>query len=282
MTIAADSPAIACAARRDYLPHTETMLSSLFANSGFAGARVHLLVGRDVRRSELEELARFAGAHGHEFEAHVVGDTRLAGLPTTGPLPTVHWYRVLLPDLLPDEQRVLYLDSDLLVLDSLEELWETPAGDHALAAVTNCFPDAEAGRRYCAGLGLESSAYFNSGVMLLNLETLRESQSVERIVRFARAHPELILPEQDAANAVLGEMRKPLSPRWNLMTGLLSGEDLADAYPGFDLEAARLRPAIRHFEGALNKPWNERAPQHERDLWQSYCRDGRSVAGRPS
>lgn len=129
---------------------------------------------------------------------------------------------------------------------------------YALAAATNAFPDPESGAAYCRGLGIEPSAYFNSGVMLLDLEELRAIRSFERIAEFARAHGDrLILPEQDATVAVLGDLRLPLGGRWNTM--------VADG-----AEGASGKPAILHFEGSRNKPWQDHAPPEVRRRWAGY------------
>ena len=49
------------------------------------------------------------------------------------------WYRIFLPELLPDVDRVLYLDADTIAVDSLAPLWEIDLDDSYLGAVTNVF-----------------------------------------------------------------------------------------------------------------------------------------------
>jgi hypothetical protein len=85
---------VACSARRDYLPHTATMIASLTANAGL-GLRVHLLLGADVSEAEAEAVGRMAAERGAELVVHRIGDARLEELKTTTTLPTAHWYRVL-------------------------------------------------------------------------------------------------------------------------------------------------------------------------------------------
>ncbi|HKJ36334.1 MAG TPA: glycosyltransferase family 8 protein [Solirubrobacterales bacterium] len=248
---------VACACRRDYLPHTATMLASLLANAG-GPVRVHHLSGPDLPDTEVEALTRFVAADGGELIPHRVDESRLEDFGTTSTLPLAHWYRTLLPVLLPELSRVIYLDSDLLVLGPLTELWKLDLAGNALAAVTNRFPDPASGAEYCAALGVDPDAYFNSGVMVLDLDAMREADSFERIREFARRlGGRLILPEQDAMCAVLGDRRLPLEERWNAMVG-------ADPAGGGGT------PVIRHFEGSRNKPWLDDAPIEDRLLWDSY------------
>ena len=261
---------IACSARRDYLPHTATMIASLLANAGVA-LRVNLLVGDDVGEAEAEAVATMVAGEGQELRVHRVEPDRLEGLKTTGTFPTAHWYRVLLPELL-DAPRALYLDGDVIVLDSLQPLAELDLGDSWLAAVTNPFPDNESAARLCAGLGVEPARYFNSGVMVLDLAALRDHDAPSRVIAYAAANAErLFLPEQDAMNAVLADRRLPLAPRWNAMIGV---ERLAWSEELFGPEAVRAaleHPAIRHFEGSgANKPWHPQAEAANRRLYETY------------
>lgn len=258
---------VACAARLDYLPHAATMLASLFANAG-APVRAHLLVGPDIPREDLARVERFASEAGGELVVHRVDEGRFEGFGTTSTLPLAHWYRTLLPVLLTEQPRVLYLDSDLLVLEPLVRLWRLELGESWLAAVTNPFPDPDSGAAYCRALGIDPGGYFNSGVMLLDLDALRAARSFERVREFALAHGDkLILPEQDAFNAVAGPRRLPLDRRWNMLVGF-------DRHPASAAEEAGAAPgpgvAIRHFEGSRNKPWQPGAPEEIGRLWDVY------------
>lgn len=261
---------LACAARRDYLPHAATMIASALANGG-GPLRVHLLVGDDVEREATSALAEMVDEAGGELRVLEVDAGPFAGLKTTTVFPTAHWYRVLLPELL-SVPRVLYLDCDTLVLDSLEPLWQTALGDSPLAAVTNLFPDRDGERKLLGALGVEPGGYFNSGVMLLDLEILRREGVPRQVLEFARASADrLFLPEQDAMNALLWRRRLPLAPRWNAMIGLSRLPWATEVFAPEELDAARGEPAIRHFEGSgPNKPWHSAAPTDARRLYLDF------------
>lgn len=273
MSLAARALEVACAARRDYLPHTATMIASLLANSG--AARIHLLVGDDVEAADGDAIEAMAERGGGEVEVHRLDGAALglAGLKSTGTLPMSHWYRVLLPHLL-DGERVLYLDGDLIVLEPLAELFATDLDGNLIAAVTNPFPDNMTAEGLCRALGVEARDYFNSGVMVLDLAALRDGDFPRRVLEFARTNAEvLFLPEQDAMNAVLADRRLPLHPRWNSMHGLRRHRWSASLFGADELADAIERPAIRHFEGTgPNKPWHPDAAAEDRALYESYRR----------
>jgi lipopolysaccharide biosynthesis glycosyltransferase len=202
-----------------------------------------------------------------------VADERVRGLGTSEGVTQAMWYRIYLPELLPDTERVLYLDGDTLALDSLAPLWETHMGDHLVAAVTNVFVRDPVVRALPAELGLgRLDAYFNSGVLLLNLEEMRVDGTTAKLRDFALSR-RLMFPDQDALNAVMGARRLPLHPRWNCMNSIMTFPWADEVFPAREVEEARRRPGIRHFEGgSINKPWHLGCEYPQRDLYFEHRR----------
>lgn len=263
---------LACAARRDYVPHCAAMLHSVLSVAE-RGVRVHFLHGPDLRRSDASRLERMVRQHGGEIGFDAVEPRRVAGLRTLEWLPASHWYRIFLPELLPGVERLLYLDADAIAVDSLEELWRTELSEHPLAAVTNVFQADHAGHAERLGLR-DPSAYFNTGVLLVDLGRWRREGLTAELLDYARSNAaRLGFPEQDAINAVLGERRLRLHPRWNLMNGILLFPWAADALGAAAVREAIERPAIRHFEGpSANKPWHLLCERADRELYMSHRR----------
>jgi lipopolysaccharide biosynthesis glycosyltransferase len=146
--------------------------------------------------------------------------------------------------------RVLYLDSDLIVVDSLDPLWETPLQGRMLGAVS--IP----GSTRCATLGMaEEFGYFNSGVLLIDLAKWRRTKALDQLLEYIQAnHSRLIDPDQDALNAVLGADRLPLPYEWNVISCFyFPYHDLH--MQAADVRRVRERAKIIHFNGA-SKPWS--------------------------
>ncbi len=264
---------VACVAEGEYVRHAAAMLHSVLAHSRGESVHVHWLHGSDLRGRDRAALERWLAAQGAAATFHPVPDERVAGLPTEGFTGRATWYRILLPELLPEVDRVLFLDADVVVCAALAELWETDLGGAYLGAVTNVLPPEYADRP--AALGLASpELYFNAGVLLMDLALMRRDDCTARLHRFGVEHAsELVLRDQDALNAVLAHRRAPLNPRWNVMN--VFWWPLAETV--FDpavLERARARPAIRHFEGPdENKPWHPRCPWDGRELYLAHRRE---------
>lgn len=245
---------IACAANEAYVPHCAAMLHSALTVHDRGTIRVHFMPAPDVLDTTIDRLRAMTQAHGGSLVVHGGLHDEVADLPVMDRIPTVMWYRVFLPRLLPTTSRVLYLDCDTLVVDDLSALWEIDLEDSYLGAVDNAFePGVE---RHAADLGLASAAeYFNSGVLLLNLDLMRADGATEAILDCARTRS-LVWPDQDALNLVLGQKRVRLEPRWNCMNVLFYG-NIPSSYDQDAARAAAACPAILHFEGPqMAKPWH--------------------------
>lgn len=261
---------VACATEGSYVPHSAAMLHSVLSYTGASRVTVHYLHDPGLSRASLTRLARLVEGLGGKIDFLPVPEERLAGLPTKGFTLKATWYRIFLPDLLPNIGRILYLDGDLLALESLEKLWRTDLDGHTAAAVVNVLPRHYAERLLDAGL--DPSRYFNAGVMLMNLEAMRSEGSSAALLRYGHERADrLVLRDQDALNAVLGPSCLSLHPRWNCMNALWAYPWAKEVFGPERLAEARRDPAIRHFEGPFfNKPWHLTGDPEARAVYKAH------------
>jgi lipopolysaccharide biosynthesis glycosyltransferase len=159
-------------------------------------------------------------------------------------LPAATLFRCFLERYVPDEiGRLLYLDSDTLVLGSLRSLYETELGEHVAGVVHNCGPDEEIGT-HLVDLGVARDDYFNAGVMLVDLEKWR-SRGIERqlLATFQTDGRKLKYHDQCALNIVLHGGVVYLPRKYNYRPELLWRT------PDFEI------PVIIHY-AHIPKPWN--------------------------
>ncbi len=122
-------------------------------------------------------------------------------------LPT--YFRFKLPALLNSLSKVLYLDCDVIINDSLKGIFDTNIDNYAVAMVLDADSTKESKR-----LGLKK--YFNAGVMLLNLDFWREHNLELQLLDYAKKNKSKILwQDQDIVNSVLFENIKELPNIWN-------------------------------------------------------------------
>jgi lipopolysaccharide biosynthesis glycosyltransferase len=265
---------VALAADDAYLPHCAAVLSSLRAHDHGAPVHAHVLHPSAPDAGAVGRLASMADGRALTVTAHPIDPARVAGLPAWGRLPVTMWYRILLPELLPDVDRVLYLDADVLVVDSLAPLWATDLSGNWVAAVSNV-PERHM-LHHAAGLGLDGpAAYFNSGVLLLNLHAMRQDGRTDALRACAHERADRLLwPDQDALNLVLGPRRRTLHPRWNVMNSIRRFPWAGDVLGQTAAREAIERPGIVHFEGPReNKPWHVLCDHPDRDRYAAHRRD---------
>lgn len=162
--------------------------------------------------------------------------------------------RLLLPELLPELDKILYLDCDIVVRQDLAKLWdETDLGDNYLAAVYEAAIEGQAER--FRALGCDPAKYFNSGFLLMNLAQMRDDKVSEKLLEACRV-PYLEFPDQDALNQVCQGRVLPLSPLYNSIRTFFIPQykpDFVRQY-GEGLWEQVQKEATIHYTGG--KPWN--------------------------
>jgi lipopolysaccharide biosynthesis glycosyltransferase len=149
--------------------------------------------------------------------------------------------------------RVLYLDSDIVVIGSIAPLWSTDLNGALLGAV-----DIPGSDRGVSHLGLRAKdGYFNSGVLLIDLQQWRDTEALETVLQYVEANPERMMRDvdQEALNACFHSRKKVLDHQWNAMWPFFlrrpTGLDLTTP----EIDRVRKEARIIHFNGSL-KPWS--------------------------
>jgi lipopolysaccharide biosynthesis glycosyltransferase len=163
-------------------------------------------------------------------------------------LPGEAGFLVLFPELLPELDRILFLDADLLVLDDVTPLWSIDLeGKSHAAAVDPAVQLCSAPRGVSDWRELRIPAdhpYLNAGVLLIDLDAWRRRGLTERILAYlSRRDHSTDFAHQGALNAVAWDDWLRLPRRWNAFGSLVRGADSRNG-----------TPAIVHFSGRM-KPW---------------------------
>ena len=159
------------------------------------------------------------------------------------------YYKIILPELLPNESKVLYLDSDILVVGDISELWSFDVSNWALAAAADVFFD-----RFVE-LGIPvNTKYFNSGIILMNLNYWRANDISRKVFDFININNDkLLYHDQDVLNALLYSQWLYLHPKYNSQSGFFY-----KIPPRFfsiqERDEAVKNPFIVHFN-SNPKPW---------------------------
>lgn len=252
-SLPADAVGIVASSDDNYAPHLTVLFHSLLANCS-APERVSLfcldggISGENKARMSRE--VQKLGATGVDFVTF--NSDRYDNLPTIKHITSSAYYRISIPEIFDDSvHKVLYLDCDMIVKGDIIELWETDISDFHVGAVENL-----SGHTY-KKLGIPQNEYFNSGMLLINLDLWRRDGIPEKVFEFKKENPDRISTnDQCALNGVLHDKWKHLHLKWNHQTGLYRPGEQTAAFPQSEIAEATLSPGIIHYIG-WDKPWRK-------------------------
>ena len=160
----------------------------------------------------------------------------------------------------------------------LSELYNTDISKYYVGAVKDGlmyqYPE------HIEEIGLkERNFYFNSGIMLLNLEKIRKENIIRKAIIYFNTHNE-IFGDQDVLNVVFGWKIKPISYRYNCNSTFFEerSANFLSAFWEEDIPNNHKdvydNAVILHFAG--HKPWTEYyTNQYLKSLWQKYATDAK-------
>jgi lipopolysaccharide biosynthesis glycosyltransferase len=227
------------------------------------------VVDGGISPANAANLRRVLRHRSNPVEVHLVAAdlARLGGLKVSGHLRLPTYFRLLVPEIVPEPyERAIYLDSDLLVRSDPAALWDAEMGESPALAVRECSNPTVSSRVGVLNyreLGLDPEApYINGGVLVMDLVRWRSERLAQAVLHHTVEYAEFVqFGDQDGLNAVLAGRWGLLDPRWNVPVYLTVDRifDLIEDSP-FKEELrlgrrALLREAhILHFIGA-RKPW---------------------------
>ena len=169
----------------------------------------------DLNSKKLRSVAERGGdkIQFHFFDSSIFGDLN----DTIGRYTIGTMFRIMLPEVLPNLERIIYLDADLFVNRDIRELWNIDISKFCLAAV----PDSPTVRNCAtpypvAYTQVERQQYFNAGVLYFNLTNMRKKGNTrELILTYLQENPKASLFDQDALNAIYTNDSLLLDASWN-------------------------------------------------------------------
>lgn len=154
------------------------------------------------------------GAVGGSLRLIKMDESQFADLTLSKWVTVQAWFRIKLPDLCKDLDKVLYLDCDTLIRGNLDELFSLDLTDKYLAGVKDVWGVS----KYVKRLGMKNCVYVNSGMLLFNCDYCRKEHFFDKVVDFAKNNAKIIeFCDQDSINKVVDEYKLVISPKYNLM-----------------------------------------------------------------
>lgn len=248
---------IVCAIDDNYVQHCCVMLTSFFENNKNGQHSIHLLTEglKDENKNRVEHVVEF---YQGTFFYYRIESNRLRDFPIkdTDHLSIATYYRLFITEILPSNLRtVLYLDCDIVINTSIQELWDLSLKEYAIAAVEElgCSqPDVFDRLEYDSQFG-----YFNAGVLLINLNYWRTHGLTKVFSDYIVRHPDkLMAHDQDVLNVILHKKCLHIPIKWNVEESFFHHSVIQRLKYNSSLLEALYNPAILHYTWKP-KPWED-------------------------
>jgi lipopolysaccharide biosynthesis glycosyltransferase len=262
---------IALAANDFYAPYLATTITSIVSNSSQDNNYDILIMQRDISDDNKRRLLNIVKNKNNcslRFIDVSAYSEKFSKLFTHMHFTIETWYRLVMPEILNNYDKVIYLDSDLVVDADIAKLFSADLKDNLLAATK----DADTAGLY-NGYDPERKEYmdnilkikkpyeyFQAGVIVFNLKQFRKEFNVADTLKYASSYKWKLL-DQDVLNNLTQGRVEFIDMSWNVMTDWASvrvkdiisraPKELSDAYM-----EARNKPNIIHYAGG-DKPWQK-------------------------
>jgi len=252
----------------NYILPLKVMLKSMFYNNKNENFTIYLMHS-SITDEEIKDLEEYIARDGHKLEVVYLDDEYFKDAPTLLHYTRAMYYRLLAFKFLPqDMDRILYLDPDTLVINPLRELYETDLTGYLYAAAYHDLIAVKEINRIRL-MPYEIDAYYNSGILLMNLDLQRQVIDEKEIFEFVeKNHRKLIMPDQDILNCLYSKQIKTLDEKlYNYDARYYRYYKFMD--DEWDMDRVIRATVIIHFCGK-KKPWTKDYSGRFHALYKHY------------
>lgn len=250
---------VVVASDRNYIGFVSVLFASILATKKEdERIRFHVLAN-DIPIDFLNPL--YAQMKNEELSIYPIENLKeKLGIQVPNTIAITSYARLFLAEILPSSiDRVLYLDCDIIINDSLGSLFSIDLTDYYVAGVLDTLPNNDS--KLKVGLS-DKDSYINAGMLLINLEKWRSDNVMTLFLDFLQKHNGCVHHhDQGIINGVL-KKKYILNPEFNLTSNYFTHKysylkKTNNPFYSFETIArAKANPIIIHFtEGFLDRPW---------------------------
>lgn len=251
---------------------------SLFENNKDCHELNVYLLGDGISKDNCTILTEIALEYNRKFILIDVSDLNVPKSLCSNRWPKSAFTRMFSGELMPkDVKKILYLDCDIIVKDSIKELLAFDTKEFAVCAVKDCVS-----KYYKNKIGIDNKdSYINAGVLLLDLEKMRELSISKMMDDFVSRYSSSInYADQDILNGIFSGKFGILPPQYDVMTltcvytyeQILQIRRPSHYYSKEEFEYSRKNPVIIHYTTCmLNiRPWCESSRHPYAEEFEKY------------
>lgn len=221
-----------------------------------------------------DEITEFCQKIGVNYHAVLVDPKIFEDAPVTDRYPETIYYRLLAHEYLPENMhRILYMDVDILILNTLKPLYKMEMSGSLYAAASHSALTNNMTEQFNKlRLGnYEAESYYNSGVLLMNLDAIRETVKADDIFKYIKDNQlTLFLPDQDVLNALYGSQIIKIPDELYNYDARMSSIYTLLGNGKWDLDWVINNTVVLHFCGR-DKPWKKEYTTRYSGLYKHYA-----------
>lgn len=231
----------------NFIRHACIAIQSLIAQAGSAQLRFHLITSEDTA-GVADKLQALVAGTDHGIHTHQLPAALFANLPATALFTKAIYYRLLAPYLLEQQETLLYLDADIVCINSFITIYQQLAATPEVACVVS--EDAPLAASLAGNIGLRGTRYFNSGMLLIDVQRWLQAAISEKVLAVLEERGDHFqYMDQDALNIVLEGKVKFIDRKYNTIFMLEHNEKGYAKMPANNT-------VFLHYAGA-DKPWQQ-------------------------
>ncbi len=205
-----------------YAKNAAVTMASVFLNTR-EDVTVFLLHDNTLKEDAKEAFAQIADSFHQKIVFYYVDAlNEWSNLSNVDMFTVGTMFRLMIPDLLPDDvDKVIYLDSDIVVNIDIKELWEQKFESNIILGRKELHYDNP-----IFDQGVSEDSYINAGVLVMDLKRIRQEHSfLEETTGYLKEHPDCMWNDEDAINYVLNKKQGLITDKYNYYTSRARMED---------------------------------------------------------
>lgn len=265
---------IVLATDKNYAQHATVAMTSILVNTKKPQDIVFFVIDDNIDLKNKKLMSETVFNLGGTINFVHTKEDSFEKVFVSGNITKAAYLRLCIPQILSsDIKKVIYLDCDLLVLDDIRKLWQIDLGDLPMGAVDDYGILSSSSKCQEKIINLDwqkEDSYFNSGVLLLNIQKWREERYYEKLIELVISR-DFRHHDQDALNYIFKRNWKKLSMQWNVIPPVFNmtlrivfNKNLLKTA----VEAVK-NISIMHYAGGY-KPWEYNIYQGFNDKYYKY------------
>jgi len=261
---------ICFASDNNYVPHMAASIVSILKNANVDDELYFYILSNKIKQEYKNKLLELKKIKDFNIEYLDINEDDFKNFPF--PTETKHitittYFRYKISSILPNLDKIIYLDCDIIVKNSLNELFKTNIENYSLGGVEDIgyisLQKLKIAKYVFTGF------YINAGVLLINLKKWREDNIEDKLFEYTLNNKDIInIADQDVINAVLKDNILALDYKWNVQDSFYryKKQEVKGNINSKKIIMASKNPAIIHYTFKV-KPWNAVKMKRSFDWW---------------